>query len=181
MQVHYDEGVAIYIDPEPCVGVREDGDEASVREHRPGFAIARLRVLTPVFAGYGQAQNALKAQPTLRDQPKSPRAVASYCNDVAIVASIAEFLRPLPPGRDLVRRRYREDHMRGMIYTIATAMLALSAPPLGKPRLRIPPAIPIRSWADAFSLRRKICRRRKAMQSRQADLYLYLMQDRPHE
>ena len=32
MQVHYDEGVAIYIDPEPCVGVREDGDEASAGE-----------------------------------------------------------------------------------------------------------------------------------------------------
>jgi hypothetical protein len=30
VQVHYDEGVAIYIGPEPCVGVREDGDEASV-------------------------------------------------------------------------------------------------------------------------------------------------------
>jgi hypothetical protein len=27
VQVHYDEGVAIYIGPEPCVGVREDGDE----------------------------------------------------------------------------------------------------------------------------------------------------------
>ena len=32
MQVHYDEGVAIYIGPEPCVGVREGGDEASVWE-----------------------------------------------------------------------------------------------------------------------------------------------------
>ena len=32
MQVHYDEGVAIYIGPELCVGVREDGDEASVGE-----------------------------------------------------------------------------------------------------------------------------------------------------
>ena len=32
MQVHYDEGVAIHIGPEPCVGVREDGDEASVGE-----------------------------------------------------------------------------------------------------------------------------------------------------
>jgi hypothetical protein len=30
VQVHYDEGVAIYIGPEPCVGVREDGGEASV-------------------------------------------------------------------------------------------------------------------------------------------------------
>ena len=32
MQVHYDEGVATYIGPEPCVDVREDGDEASVGE-----------------------------------------------------------------------------------------------------------------------------------------------------
>lgn len=32
MQVHYDEGVAIHIGPEPCVGVRKDGDEASVGE-----------------------------------------------------------------------------------------------------------------------------------------------------
>jgi hypothetical protein len=32
VQVHYDEGVAIYIGPEPCVGVREDGDEASAGE-----------------------------------------------------------------------------------------------------------------------------------------------------
>ena len=31
MQVHYDEGVAIHIDPEPCVGVREDGDEPYAR------------------------------------------------------------------------------------------------------------------------------------------------------
>ena len=32
MQVHYDEGVAIHIGPEPCVGVRKDADEASVGE-----------------------------------------------------------------------------------------------------------------------------------------------------
>jgi hypothetical protein len=32
VQVHYDEGVAIHIGPEPCVGVREDADEASVGE-----------------------------------------------------------------------------------------------------------------------------------------------------
>ena len=32
MQVHYDEGVAIHIGPEPCVVVRENGDEASVGE-----------------------------------------------------------------------------------------------------------------------------------------------------
>ena len=34
MQVHYDEGVAIHIGPEPCVGVRKDADEASVGEGR---------------------------------------------------------------------------------------------------------------------------------------------------
>jgi hypothetical protein len=32
VQVHYDEGVAIHIGPEPCVVVRENGDEASVGE-----------------------------------------------------------------------------------------------------------------------------------------------------
>jgi hypothetical protein len=32
VKVHYDEGLAIHIGPEPCVGVREDGDEASVGE-----------------------------------------------------------------------------------------------------------------------------------------------------
>jgi hypothetical protein len=36
VQVHYDEGVAIHIGPEPCVGVRKDGDEASVWRARPG-------------------------------------------------------------------------------------------------------------------------------------------------
>ena len=32
MQVHCDEGVAIRIGPEPCVGVREDAGEASAGE-----------------------------------------------------------------------------------------------------------------------------------------------------
>ena len=47
MQVHYDEGVAIYIGPEPCVGVREDGDEASVGE---GIAIEPRKPLKDEFA-----------------------------------------------------------------------------------------------------------------------------------
>ena len=33
MKVHYNEGVAIRIGPEPCVGFREDDGEASVGEH----------------------------------------------------------------------------------------------------------------------------------------------------
>jgi hypothetical protein len=32
VQVHYDEGVAIHIGPEPCVGTREGNGEASVGE-----------------------------------------------------------------------------------------------------------------------------------------------------
>ena len=32
MQVHYDEGVANHIGPEPCVAVREGGSEASAGE-----------------------------------------------------------------------------------------------------------------------------------------------------
>jgi triphosphatase len=38
VQVHYDEGVAIHIGPEPCVGVRKDADEAVGRGgHRPAI------------------------------------------------------------------------------------------------------------------------------------------------
>ena len=33
MQVRYDEGLAIRIGPEPCVGTREDAGEASAGEH----------------------------------------------------------------------------------------------------------------------------------------------------
>jgi hypothetical protein len=33
VQVHYGEGVAIHIGPEPCVGIREGAGEASVGEH----------------------------------------------------------------------------------------------------------------------------------------------------
>ncbi|MCY1325402.1 hypothetical protein [Sinorhizobium sp. GL28] len=33
MKVHYDEGVANHVGPEPCAGIREDVGEASVGEH----------------------------------------------------------------------------------------------------------------------------------------------------
>ena len=33
VQVHFEEGVAIHIGPEPCAGVREDVGEASAGEH----------------------------------------------------------------------------------------------------------------------------------------------------
>jgi hypothetical protein len=46
VQVHYDEGIAIYIDPEPCVGIREDVGEASAGE-RTGQPLSRERVVIP--------------------------------------------------------------------------------------------------------------------------------------
>ena len=42
MQVHYDEGVAIHIGPEPCVVAREGKDEASAGE-RIGQPLSRER------------------------------------------------------------------------------------------------------------------------------------------
>ena len=46
MQVHYDEGVANHIGPEPCVGIREDAGEASAGE-RAGQPLSRDRKLIP--------------------------------------------------------------------------------------------------------------------------------------
>ena len=46
MQVHYDEGVAIHIGPEPCVGVREGVGEASAGE-RIGQPLSRERAISP--------------------------------------------------------------------------------------------------------------------------------------
>ena len=49
MQVHYDEGLAIHIGPEPCVGVREDESEASrapgetARDTSEGIVLCRQR------------------------------------------------------------------------------------------------------------------------------------------
>ena len=46
MQVRYDEGVAIHIGPEPCVGVREDVGEASAGE-RIGQPLSREKPVVP--------------------------------------------------------------------------------------------------------------------------------------
>ena len=42
MRVHYDEGVAAHIGPEPCAGLREEAGEASVGE-RIGQPLSRER------------------------------------------------------------------------------------------------------------------------------------------
>ena len=46
VQVHYDEGIANHIGPEPCAGIREDVGEASVGE-RAGQPLSRDRKLIP--------------------------------------------------------------------------------------------------------------------------------------
>jgi hypothetical protein len=46
VQVHYDEGVAIHIGPEPCVVGREAGSEASAGE-RIGQPLSRERTFIP--------------------------------------------------------------------------------------------------------------------------------------
>src|SRR6202045_5330270 len=46
VQVHYDEGIANHIGPEPCTGIREDVGEASVGE-RAGQPWSRDRKLIP--------------------------------------------------------------------------------------------------------------------------------------
>ena len=46
MQVHYGEGLAIHIGPEPCARVREDAGEASAGE-RIGQPLSRETVLIP--------------------------------------------------------------------------------------------------------------------------------------
>jgi hypothetical protein len=46
VQVHYGEGVAIRIGPEPCVVIREDAGEASAGEHT-GQPLSRESLIVP--------------------------------------------------------------------------------------------------------------------------------------
>ena len=46
MRVHYDEGLATRIGPEPCVGLREGVGEASAGE-RTGQPLSRVSILIP--------------------------------------------------------------------------------------------------------------------------------------
>jgi hypothetical protein len=60
VQVHYDEGIANHIGPEPCAGIREAVGEASVGE-RAGQPLSRDRKLIPELSpnlGDGRAGQA---------------------------------------------------------------------------------------------------------------------------
>ena len=56
MKVHCNEGVAIRIGPEPCVGIREDDDEASVGEHI-GQLLSRESLKVPGVDVFGFAED----------------------------------------------------------------------------------------------------------------------------
>jgi hypothetical protein len=56
VQVHYGEGVAIRVGPEPCVGTREADGEASAGE-RIGQPLSRVNRIVPsaeVFQNHGR-------------------------------------------------------------------------------------------------------------------------------
>ena len=71
MQVHFDEGVATHIGPEPCAGVREDVGEASAGEHI-GQPSSRETVVIPgadaVYSSEGNMDGCANAsaRPTRR-------------------------------------------------------------------------------------------------------------------
>ena len=62
MKVHYDEGVATHIGPEPCIVVRENGGEASAGEgigqvlSPENYVLPERRRVTHRGRQYGQAQ-----------------------------------------------------------------------------------------------------------------------------
>ena len=71
MEVHYGEGVAIHIDPEPCAGTREGDGEASVGE-RIGQPWSRESKIVPsadvvvITEGNTDGRASASARPTRR-------------------------------------------------------------------------------------------------------------------
>jgi hypothetical protein len=55
VRVHFDEGVATHIGPEPCADLREDVGEASVGE-RAGQPLSRERTLVPDADAVSEAE-----------------------------------------------------------------------------------------------------------------------------
>jgi hypothetical protein len=63
VQVHYDEGIANHIGPEPCAGIREAVGEASVGE-RAGQPLSRDRKLIPGADAVCVAEDNMSKAPT---------------------------------------------------------------------------------------------------------------------
>ena len=75
MKVHYDEGVAIRIGPEPCVGIREGVGEASVGERigqpssRESLIISDADVVEITEGNMGSAITRASAQSGVVEDP----------------------------------------------------------------------------------------------------------------
>lgn len=88
MEVHYDEGVASHIGPEPCAGIREGVGEASVGEHT-GQPLSRERMISRA--------------PTLSTERKATRAGAQSRAPVwpGVVADPGMYGRSLYGNREI--------------------------------------------------------------------------------
>jgi len=101
VQVHYDEGIAIHIGPEPCAGNREGVGEASVGEHA-GQPLSRERMFSRA--------------PTLSTERKSRRAGAQSQASVwpGVVADPGMYGRSLHGNREIsgLAMTFMEDMVR---------------------------------------------------------------------
>jgi hypothetical protein len=104
VQVHYNEGVAIHIGPEPCAGVREDVCEASVGE-RAGQPLSHDRVAIlgadAVQLAEGNTEGCVSAHP---DDPAWSETLA--CTDAPCAGTGRSLVWPVAtPGWSASGRR----------------------------------------------------------------------------
>ena len=89
MQVHYDEGVANHIGPEPCAGIREDVGEASAGE-RAGQPLSRDRKLIPGADAVCVAEgNMSKTRPPVNVFRKASLSSRMRATELALLDMIA--------------------------------------------------------------------------------------------
>ncbi len=80
MQVHYDEGVAIRIGPEPCADIREDVGEASAGE-RVGQPLSREINLDPSADAVCWAEGHAEGRANRERSVDSARSETLACTD----------------------------------------------------------------------------------------------------
>jgi hypothetical protein len=97
VQVHYDEGIANHIGPEPCAGIREDVGEASVGE-RAGQPLSRDRKLIPgadaVCVAEGNMSKSANASAWATRRGRRTWHATSFCTVGAPLTPIAPTISP---------------------------------------------------------------------------------------
>ena len=100
MQVHYDEGVATHIGPEPCAGVREGVGEASAGE-RIGQPLSRERMFNSDADAVLRAEGNTEGS-TDRERPSGPAwSEPLACAEAPCAGTGRSHVRPMgacPPG-----------------------------------------------------------------------------------